>query len=224
MLRLIVLMLVLLNAVYFAWGQGWLQTLGVGPTVTSEPQRLKQQIRPQALVVIADSAMAQKRASEPAPGVGQCLQSSVLNETQASAVHKALVDGAWPSGSWTLDGVALPAQWIIYMGKYDSAAELKKKRAQLENMELTLHPLANAALEPGLSLGVFASEPEARAALELLAQRGVRTAKVLLNTPAPQQFRLRLPALDEALQKQLDPIKSALADSALVPCQVSAQP
>jgi hypothetical protein len=49
MLRSLVLALLLANAGYFAWTRGWLADYGFAPAVQSEPQRLTQQIRPEAM-------------------------------------------------------------------------------------------------------------------------------------------------------------------------------
>ncbi len=53
MLRTLVLLLLLLNGAYFAWSQGWLRFYGLSPAQQSEPQRLQQQIRPEALQLIS---------------------------------------------------------------------------------------------------------------------------------------------------------------------------
>lgn len=55
MLRLVVLLLVLANAGYFAWSQGLLAAWGLAPAVTGEPQRLRQQIKPEALRILRDN-------------------------------------------------------------------------------------------------------------------------------------------------------------------------
>lgn len=52
MLRLLVLVLALANAAFFAWGQGWLQPWGMGPVQQAEPHRLGQQIQPGAIRVL----------------------------------------------------------------------------------------------------------------------------------------------------------------------------
>jgi hypothetical protein len=49
MLRALVLVLVLANASYFAWTHGLLADYGFAPASQSEPQRLTQQIRPEAI-------------------------------------------------------------------------------------------------------------------------------------------------------------------------------
>ena len=52
MLRLLVLLLLLGNAGYFAWSHGTLAPYGFGPAVQSEPQRVAQQLRPEALRIL----------------------------------------------------------------------------------------------------------------------------------------------------------------------------
>lgn len=49
MLRWAIWLLVLGNAGYFAWSQGYLQPLGMKPVEQREPQRMTQQVRPEAL-------------------------------------------------------------------------------------------------------------------------------------------------------------------------------
>jgi BirA family biotin operon repressor/biotin-[acetyl-CoA-carboxylase] ligase len=47
MLRLIVLLLLLANGLYFAWSHGLLQAYGLAPVQQAEPQRLSQQLHPE---------------------------------------------------------------------------------------------------------------------------------------------------------------------------------
>jgi hypothetical protein len=216
MLRAIVLFLLLLNGVYFAWGQGWLLAYGFGPMPQHEPHRVAQQIRPEAITLINEQEAANVQASAPQPSV-VCLQSAVLDAARVAALRTVL-EASWPVQAWALEEETVPARWIVYMGKYANAAELAKKRAQLATLRLTFEPLSNPALAPGLSLGAFASQAQANAALEALALRGVRTARVLQELPASQGYRLRLPAVDDALQKQLPAVRTALAGQALLPC------
>lgn len=49
MLRWIVGVVLVLNALFLAWSQHWLAPLGLQPLPTGEPERIKLQIRPDAL-------------------------------------------------------------------------------------------------------------------------------------------------------------------------------
>ena len=51
MWRWIVLILVVLNGLFWLWSHGQLRDLGWGPTEGAEPARLKNQLHPEALVV-----------------------------------------------------------------------------------------------------------------------------------------------------------------------------
>lgn len=51
MLRFLALLLILLNAVYFAWSHHMLQAYGFAPMQQGEPDRLNQQIRPELLII-----------------------------------------------------------------------------------------------------------------------------------------------------------------------------
>lgn len=221
MLRAFVLFLLLLNGLYLAWGQGWLLAYGFGPAPQHEPHRLVQQIRPEAITLITEQEASNVPAPAPQPN-GVCLQSAVLDPARVAALRSVL-EASLPAQAWAFDEVVRPARWIVYMGKYANAAELAKKRAQLANLRQTFEPLSNPALAPGLSLGAFASQAQADAALEALALRGVRTARVVQEQPASQAYRLRLPAVDDALQKQLPQVRAALAGQVLLPCNGNGQ-
>ncbi len=216
MLRAFVLLLLLLNGGFYAWEQGWLLAYGLGPTPQREPHRLAQQIQPEAIALISEqAAITQPVPMQPPNTV--CLQSGVLDAARVAALRTVLA-ASWPASAWALDPAATPERWIVYMGQYANAAELDKKRTQLATLRLTFEPLRNPTLAPGLSLGAFTSQAQANTALEALALRGVRTARVLQELPAGQGYRLHLPAVDDTLEKQLSPVRAALAGQALVPC------
>lgn len=80
MLRLLVLLLLLGNAGYFAWSHGALAPYGFAPAVQSEPQRLAQQLRPEALRILTPP---EARQLESAPGSAN--RPAVLTTTAASA-------------------------------------------------------------------------------------------------------------------------------------------
>jgi hypothetical protein len=65
MLRIVFLLLLLGNAGYYLWSHGYLAGMGLAPELQSEPQRLQEQIRPDALVLQQPEA-AQAPAVEPA--------------------------------------------------------------------------------------------------------------------------------------------------------------
>ncbi|HEY0825681.1 MAG TPA: SPOR domain-containing protein [Ramlibacter sp.] len=218
MLRLIVLLLLLANAGFFAWSQGLLQPWGLGPAQQSEPQRLQQQVRPDAVRVLpADELRRVEQLAAQAPRPPECLQTAALDDAQVAPLRNLLE--SWPAGSWTLEPVTEPARWIVYMGKYPGVEQVARKRAELRQLGISFEALSNPELEPGLSLGSYASEAAATTQLNVLAERGVRTARVLQERPEQRGQRLLLPAVDDSLRPRVAELTSVLASKPLRPCR-----
>jgi hypothetical protein len=220
MLRLLALTLLLLNGVYFAWSQGLLLVYGFGPATQSEPQRLAQQIQPEALKVLtAKEQLALAEAvKQPAAKPTACLQVGGFDAAQGARLRTALVTAQLPEGSWLLEDAVAPGRWIVYMGKFANPEALIKKRAELAGLKLQLQPLTNPALQPGLSLGGFDNPAAANTLLEALGRRGVRTAQVMQEYPPLPGVLLRVPAADDALRAKLDVLKPVLAGKSWVAC------
>ena len=218
MLRLFVLVLLLANAGFYAWSQGLLLAWGLGPSQQSEPQRLQQQVRPEAVQVIpGDELRRVEQVAAQAPRPPECLQTQALDDAQVGPLRSALE--AWPAGSWTLDTVTEPPRWIVYMGKYAGVEQVARKRAELRQLGVSFEALSNPELEPGLSLGSYANEAAAAAQLPTLAERGVRTARVVQERPEQRGQRLLLPAVDDNLRPRLQELQALLAGKTLRPCR-----
>ncbi len=230
MLRLLVLLLVLANAGYFGWTHGLLAPYGFAPATQSEPQRLTQQLHPEALRILTpvetrqlDAAVTSPVATAGfavSPTPTECLQAGLFNEEQTTTLRNRL-QGSLAEGSWVLESSVEPARWMVYMGKYNSVDAVNKKKGELRQLHVTFDALNNAALEPGLSLGVFGSKDEADTAMAGIAKRGVRTAKVIQSQAEVRGQRLKLPAVDAALRAQLDAIKPQLAGKSLQACRAA---
>lgn len=216
MLRLVVLALVLANAVYFAWAQGFLATYGYAPATQAEPQRMTQQLRPEA-VRLLDSAQAKQAENTPAQPAGECLQAGPYTEAQANLLRGKL-DSALPAGSWLLQTTTEPGRWIIFMGKYANEEALVKKRGELRALNQSFEPVG-PSLMPGLSLGHYSSAAEAERELARAATRGIRTARVVMERPDVTGQLLRLPHIDAALRPRVDALKPQLEGKALLACR-----
>jgi len=219
MLRLALLALLLANAAYFAWSQRLLAPWGFAPAQQSEPHRLAQQIKPQALSVLPSEEARRIEAN----GVGangkpaECLQAGVFEDAQLASLRQAL--GAWPAGSWGLEPAVEPARWIVYMGKYLTAENVARKKGELRQIGISFEALSNPSLEPGVSLGGFATQAAAAQQLEVLSQRGVHTAKVVQEREEVRGQLLKLPAVDDSLRPRLEDLKPALGGKTLRRCR-----
>lgn len=219
MLRLALLALVLANAVYFAWSQGLLAAWGLAPAQQSEPHRLAQQIKPQTITVLSRDDVRRLDASGPGTSAtpAECLQAGVFDDAQLVVLRQSLQ--AWPAGSWGLEPTVEPARWIVYMGKYLTAENVARKKAELRQRGISFDALSNPSLEPGLSLGGFATEVAAMQHLEGLSERGVRTAKVVQERAEQRGQMLKLPAVNDSLRPRLEDLKPVLAGKNLRPCR-----
>lgn len=219
MLRLLVLLLVLANGLYFAWSDGWLRAYGYGPAVQSEPQRLSQQLHPEALRKLTPAEVKRVDAqvlADQAPK--ECLLAGPFDEAQTAVLRRAL-ESALEAGNWQFDTMAVPARWIVYMGKFANADAMAKKRAELAVMNIVPQALSNPELELGFSLGGFDTQAAANTELaRLMSQRGIRTAKVVQEHAGGQQNQLKLPALTAEQKARLNDLRPALAGRSLRPC------
>ena len=240
MLRGLVMVLVLANALYFAWSRGYLASYSAAPVSQSEPQRIAQQIKPEQMRIVGvddarllDAAAAvpvvtaaASAAAAPAPAVAstvatECLQAGVFGEAQTLALTTALTT-ALPAGSWVLENAVEPARWIVYMGRYASTDAAIKKRGELRGLgvpsELVKGAPFTSGLAPGLSLGGFETEAAATAELAVLSRRGVKTAGIRQERAELRGQRLKLPAVSAELRSQLDAAKPPLAGKPLLAC------
>lgn len=218
MLRPLALALLLANGLYYAWSHELLRSYGWGPTSQSEPQRLAQQIAPEAVRLLSAAdfkRIEEEQQAERAPK--ECLQAGPFDATQAAALRTTL-EQALPANSWELEETPLAARWIVYMGKYASPDMLAKKHAEVAAMKLKTEPLDNATLEPGFSLGGFEARTDADAELIRLTARGLHTARVVQERAAGLAYVLRLPAVGEALKPKVMELRGALGSRSMHRC------
>lgn len=227
MLRWLALLLLLANLAFFGWTQGWLNALvGVRPDGDREPERLGRQVRPETITILSPDAAraAATAASTPTPAPGSafvCLEAGPFATGASVSAIAALQQAqpALPAGSWTDVKIDRPGAYIVYMGRFANREALAKKEEELRRTRLVFEEVRDAPdLEPGFSLGRFEQRAAADRALEQLAQRGIRTARVVeLNAPG-QVHMLRADKADKALAAQLTALRSDALGRGFVPC------
>lgn len=161
---------------------------------------------------VASTASASAPASRPV-----CLQAGLFTDAETTRLRPRAA-AALPPGRWSFEAGSQPARWIVYMGRYANADLLAKKRAELRSRQVPSEAPGNPSLEPGLSLGGYATQASAEAALAAFGQRGVRTAHVVLEHAARKGQWLRIAAADDALKPALQALAPALSGHALRPC------
>jgi hypothetical protein len=230
-LRALVLALLLANAGYFAWTQGWLDNVvGVRADSQREPERLARQVRPETVQILTAAGTPELAAApvNPAPAAaaassassvaGACLEAGPFSASEIDAAASA-VQAALPTGSWADVKTDKPGAWLVYMGRYPDRETFAKKKEEIARIKLAFEEVHNApALEPGLSLGRFDDRAAAEKALAAFSLRGVKSARIVELTPPSSTHVLRVDAADEALVKQLGELKPAALGKGFVVC------
>jgi hypothetical protein len=157
MLRLLVLLLLLANAGYFAWSHGTLAPYGFAPTAQSEPQRLMQQLHPDALRILTPLEARQlenptRSATRPVP------PAPVPTTAPASAPTAPFTpaSAASSAAASTLTAVALPALFASASSPGQTVAATQCLEAGLFNDEQTT--ALRSQLQSTLPTGSWAFE------------------------------------------------------------------
>lgn len=222
----VVLVLLMLNLGFLAWLQATVR--GKHSALGTEPERMAQQVRPEALEVIrktdAASAAAEGTAPDGSPTTAAatasstvCLESDPMDAPQAEAVRQAAA-AVLPVERWRFDALPPVEEWLVYMGRFPSEEAVKQKSVQLRGLKVTHERAGIADLEPGLILGRHDSEGAAQGALAELAQRRVRTAKVLKAPEPSPRYSFRMTEVTADMTAELEPLLAALAGKTLHPC------
>ena len=231
MLRLTLLVLLLANAGYLAWSQGWMASLGWKPETQSESFRLRQQIRPETIQVSKPSPAASTPPTTlmtppPAEPVnvstgeapGRCWQAGNFDERQATVLRAALRDIGIPSEAWEMRSTSVTGRWMVYVGKFPTQEAQDARRAELRERGID-YDRAGGNLEPGLSLGRFSSEEAATRELTNLLRKGVRGARVVQERADGTTYSLRLPHVTAELHPLLEQLQPALHGKLLRLCE-----
>lgn len=202
--RSLLVILLLVNAGFYAWAQGWLAPFGLVPQQQHEPERANEQLRGDAIRIgnIAGSHIG---------GAQQylCLRTGLITADALPAVRLA-AENALPEGVWRIESLNLQERWIVYMGKYPNRQAVQRKQRELQRLGVTeLLPLPER-LQPGLSLAAASSREAAQAALSALKARGVRTARVMQQQEGIRGSYIQLDRVSPSMKLQLEALRPAL--------------
>jgi hypothetical protein len=212
--RALIALLLLANLAFFAWTQGWLDSVvGVRSIGDREPERLQRQVRPELIRILPASA-----AGALVPVALACLEAGPFSDAELAAAQAA-AQAALPAGSWATVRLEQPGSWIVYMGRYANREALTKKEDELKRRSAPYEEVREPpALAPGLSLGRFEQRAAATAALEQFAQQGIRSARVVELAPASTRSVLRVERADAALSTRLAALKAEALGRGFTAC------
>jgi hypothetical protein len=231
MLRILVVLLILANAGFYSWRQGWLDNVvGVRAMGDREPARLAQQVSPEAVRVLpplpADPASSTAPAGDTSSSTGEagtantCVEIGPFTTAQLSPAEAAL-QTVMPPSAWTDVKGEVPAVWIVFMGPYADREARQKKTDELKRLRVGYEEVRNIPdFGDGLALGRFEDRAAAEKAATELVARGVRTGRVAQLSPASVTHTLRVAQADVGLQGRLLALQSGgLQGRSFAPCK-----
>jgi hypothetical protein len=232
MLRALVVVLLLANALVAAWSLGALDgLLGRKPNAEREPERLQRQVNPELVKLLppAGASAPGMGASQPSSAASSplvaaavaadvCLEAGPFAAAALAGAEKALLAAGFAAGSWTTSAAAPKGVYLIYMGRYEDDEALQRKLEELKRRRIEAHPVRQAELQPGIEVQRFDDKDEAEAALARLSQRGLRTARVLTLVPPQPQLMLRLAEAEPSRTDALATLKLAPSVDGFRPC------
>lgn len=215
MLRGAVLLLALANLLFFGWTRGWFAEVAGAPEGdVREPARIQRQVNPDAVQVLPATAARPRRVAL------LCLDSGPVAEADLPAVEDALRDAGIDEDRWQRHAVDRPGLWLVYMGRFPDEELLARKEAELQRLRVPFEPVQGLPdLQPGLSLGRFNDRAVADETLDRLAQRGVRTARVVTLAPAQRMPAIRIERIEAPAAQAL---RARPAARGFRPCDAAA--
>ena len=155
MLKWLLIVLIAANAAFFAWTQGWLDTVVGGRSIGDrEPGRLAQQVRPDSVVILSASevasaasaakaasaasaaaALAASAASAASSPPSACLEAGPFTGPALAAAETTMAT-LMPASAWSKVSIDVPGSWVVYMGPYRAVDQRAKKEAELRRRGL----------------------------------------------------------------------------------------
>lgn len=197
-MQILIFLLVLLNALFFAFSHGL-----SGQISSADTQRLSQQVFPERIEIVSKGA-----PPEPTQAcLSWLLPSLPAAQSLADKIEKIQNT---PKIDSSLPPFAEPSWWVAMTG-FSNTAEASKKAAQVRALGIDAFSQMDSGSDHRyvLSFGVFTSEDLAQAQLEKLKASGVRSATVIALTPnGTVRLQVRglpaqLPALQTVMKKWL---------------------
>ncbi|MCF8177583.1 MAG: hypothetical protein K9J74_03665 [Sulfuritalea sp.] len=204
--RLLALLLVFANLIFYAWTQGYLGTFDEN----REPQRLVQQLQADKLHIVRMDQKSVAARDEMA-----CHVVSGLSLGDAEALKRAVE----PLGAEaTLLPLAEPPVYLVLIEELANKAAADKKAAELKRFgvdEFTIVELESGKQE--IVLGSFGAEIAAAKFLDTLEKRRIKSAQLVRRDVPALKARVETRARASVL-KQLSSLIALYSDAKLSVC------
>lgn len=197
-MRLIFLLLVLANLLFFAWGQ-----IPDGATTGREPQRLAAQIQPEKIMV------APPRATDEA--VQDCRRLVGLTPPVAEQLQQAVAEEDGLTASLTT--VPATMRYWVHIPALSSQTAADRRVNELRQLGVTDFQVMQTDGPAGLtiSLGIYSTEEAAATLKQTLADKGVKSVRIETRTETPARVSVELRGNANLLARSLPALAGAAA-------------
>lgn len=204
MLRALLILLLAANLAFFAWTQGWLDTVtGLRAQGDREPERLQQQLHPERLTLVSPQA-AKALQTRACLELGPVEGIEALRGLQAQLDKAGVTPAEWQDVASEVAGV-----WAVATIKFPDKEFQARKEETYKRLKISYEYLSGPADEmPSMVLSRHASEKAAAEQVEALSRRALKGLRVL-PLQAPRSLHLlRFTQADGGLQARLAAIKN----------------
>ena len=220
MLRLLVVLLLILNLLFFGWSRGWLdwvidkRELQAGGQ--REPWRLDKQLHPervQPLAASAAAALAQRSCLELGPLEGDAALAAAQSALRALGAEAQVRT------------MEVPGVWVVATIRLADPDFRARKEATYKQLKLTFEPLEGLPAEqPAFVLGRHASQAEAQAEAASFERRGLKGLRVLALKAPQTRHLLSIAQADGLLAGRLRAAKDAALPGGFHACSAATAP
>jgi len=215
-MRIVVLVLLLANIAVLAWAR-----YGPDPSAI-ESQLVAQQIRPDEIRLLSPeqvAALSKKKERVEPEKATTCVEWGAFNAADVARAHGA-IDPLVGAERVSERQVEEAAGWWVFMPPQTSRAAANEKIGQLKRLGVEDFFIVqeDPKLRFAISLGVFRTEEAARARLDQLREKGVKTAEVGPRQAPVQKVYLQLRGVPEGLQPKLAELREGFPGTQITDC------
>lgn len=219
-LRTFFFLLVLVNLLLFAWGQGYLGATGS----VGEGERLSAQLAPDKLQVVARNAPPDKSPDKPAEPVrAACRALAGLVPEAADKLVELLKTGD-AQLKVSQRPLEEPISWWVHIPPSPNSAQADKKAAELSRLGIKDFYVVRESgpNRYAISLGLYKSEESAKAYLNALARKNVKSARIQVREAAGDKSVVEVRGTAEQLARALASLPTEFADTTRADCAPAA--
>lgn len=216
-MRTLFLFLVAVNLAVFAWARFYAETESA-----SDTQPLGRQIEPEKIRIISASELSRLPPSKPKPSPEPvaCIEWGGFAVAEAPRGEQAL--GPLALGArLTQNRTEETAGWWVFIPPQGNRPAAAKKAAELKSLGIDDYFIVQdeGPLRWALSLGVFRTEEAAKARLEALRAKGVRSAQTGQRETQVPKVWFQVRNAEAALQAMLKELAHGFPGTELRDCQ-----